>query len=962
MKYEQLISRMTLEEKCALLSGQGNFTSKAISRLGIPAMFLSDGPHGLRKQAGATDHLGLNASLRATCYPTAATMATSWDTALGEELGAMLGEEAAAQRVNVLLGPGLNMKRSPLCGRNFEYFSEDPYLAGKLAAAYIQGIQSKGVSACPKHFAANSQETLRMSSDCVVDRRTFRELYLTGFEIAVKEGHPQSIMSSYNKINGVYANEDPALLKDILRDEWGFDGMVVTDWGGSNDHVSGVKAGSTLEMPAPGAYSDLELVEAVRRGELDEADLDRRVEELLKVVLATQIPADAPETFDEAAHHAFAARAAEQCVVLLKNEGGILPLAPGKRVAVVGDFAQTPRYQGAGSSNVNPTRLDTPLDALSAAGVDVAGFAPGFLRNGGADEGQKRAAVELARGADVVLVYLGLAEVAEVEGMDRPHMRLAANQVEVLNAVAAVNPNVVVVLAGGAPVETPWLDACRGLVHGYLGGQAGATAMARILTGRANPSGKLAETWPLGYEDTPAYGRFPGGERTAEYREGPYIGYRYYQTAQVPVRFPFGFGLSYTRFEYADLKATAGEVSFTLTNTGAVAGAEVAQVYVSLPGGAVFRPSEELKGFAKVHLEPGESRTVTIPLDDKAFRYFNEKTGAFEVEGGTYEIRVGASVRDIRLTAPVEISGTGAPSPYDPAQLPSYYSGKVREVPDGEFETLLGHPIPDAKWDRSASLGRNDTVSQLCYARSAPARLAWRVISGKKRKAEAAGKPDLNILSIYNMPFRGIAKLMGPMVNMEMVDAILVVGEGLPKKGTTGAQRRLTAIRAAEVAAQRSLAELLKGVSIAGETTVRDAEVESDLIKSSVSAFIKGFQPVVKDWNQQEETALVILKVGVNGPKSFGAMMYEKILTEPRIKQEVEKPVYTPPVDLPAPPPVAQPFDGLIIDATAQPFRPALINRIFNPKGEVLYDPAKISQKVLVEQGCGEYTNSVDKA
>ncbi len=773
-----LISNLTLEEKCALLSGQGNFTTKTVERLGIPAMFLSDGPHGLRKQAGSTDHLGLNPSQPATCYPTAAAMANSWDPALGEALGAMLGEEAAAQRVNVVLGPGLNMKRSPLCGRNFEYFSEDPYLAGKMAAAYIRGIQSKGVAACPKHFAANSQENLRMSSDSVVDQRTFREIYLTGFEIAVKEGGPRVIMSSYNKINGTYANEAPALLGDILREEWGFGGMVVTDWGGSNDHVSGVKAGSTLEMPVPGAYSDLELVEAVRRGALDEAVLDQRVDELLRVVFATQIPADAPESFDVDAHHAFAARAAEESIVLLKNEGGILPLAQGARVAVVGDFAQTPRYQGAGSSNVNPTKLENHLDALNAAGVAVAGFAPGFLRGGGADEGKKQAAVELARGADVVLVYLGLAEVAEVEGMDRPHMRLAENQIEVLRAVAEVNPNVVAVLSGGAPVETPWLDACRGLVHGYLGGQAGASAMAGVLTGRVCPSGKLAETWPMRCEDTPAFRWFPGGERTAEYREGPYIGYRYYETAQVPVRFPFGYGLSYTSFDYADLHVSAGEVRFTLTNTGLVAGAEAAQVYVSLPGGAVFRPERELKGFAKVYLAPGERRTVTIPLDDKAFRYFNVKTGAFEVEGGTYKICVGASCRDIRLIGTVEVPGTGAPAPYDKSALPSYYAGTVQNVPDAEFEALLGRPIPPARWDRSAPLGRNDTVAQLCYAKSAPARLAFRFLAGRKQKAEAAGKPDLNILSQYNMPFRGIAKLMGPMVDMEMVDALLVVVNG----------------------------------------------------------------------------------------------------------------------------------------------------------------------------------------
>ena len=778
MKYADLIAGMTLEEKCSLLSGEGNFTSKTLPRLGIPGMFLADGPHGLRKQAGAADHLGLNASLPATCFPTAAAMANSWDTALGEELGRLLGEEAVAQGVNILLGPGLNMKRSPLCGRNFEYFSEDPYLAGKLAAAYIRGIQSKGISACPKHFAANNQETLRMSTDSVVDERTLREIYLTGFEIAVREGRPRSIMSSYNLINGVYANEDQKLLRDILVDEWGFDGFVVTDWGGSNDHVAGVKAGSALEMPAPGPTSDLDLVNAVRSGALDEAAVDARVDELLGVIFATRISGDAPGSFDTGSHHAFGSKVAESTIVLLKNEDNLLPLKAGARVAVIGDFARTPRYQGAGSSVVNPTRLDNALDCLKASTLDVTGFAQGFRRDGGEDAPLLEEAAALAGKADAVLLYLGLAEVTEVEGMDRPRMVLAPNQVAVLEAVRGANPNVVIILSGGAPIEMPWLDCCKALVHGYLGGQAGAGAMVKVLTGEVNPSGRLAESYPMAYADTPAYRHFPGAERTVEYREGPFIGYRYYCTANVPVRFPFGFGLSYTTFEYSALSVNERETTLTVTNTGSRAGAEVVQVYVGMENSAVFRPALELKGFAKVFLEPSESKTVSIPLDDKAFRYFNVKTGKFEVEGGIYEVKVGSSCENIRLSAKIEINGACAEGIYDITALSSYYSGKVNDVGDREFQTLLGRPIPPAKWDRSAPLGRNDTVSQLCYARSAPARLVYRIIDGKRRRAEAAGKPDLNILSIYNMPFRGIAKLMGPMVDMEMVDAILFLVNG----------------------------------------------------------------------------------------------------------------------------------------------------------------------------------------
>ena len=779
LKHQDIIRRMTLEEKCTLLSGKGNFTTKEIGRLGIPGMFLSDGPHGLRKQAGVADHLGLNASLPATCYPTAAAMANSWDVELGEALGEHLGTECVAQRVNMLLGPGLNMKRSPLCGRAFEYFSEDPVLAGEMAAAYIRGIQSKGVSACPKHFACNSQETLRMTSDSVVDERTLREIYLTGFEIAVKKGRPRAIMSAYNKINGVYANEDRRLLRDILRDEWGFNGIVVSDWGGSNDHVEGVRAGSHLEMPAPGPWGDLLLVDAVKNGALDEAVLDERVDEYLDVALTTAIPPDAPTQFDHGAHHAFARRAASESIVLLKNEGHFLPLPPAAKVAVIGDFAPSPRYQGAGSSMVNPTALDNALDCLRACPeLEVVGFQPGFLRGGGTSEEMAADAVELAGRAEAVLLFLGLPEAAEAEGMDRPRMALPENQLELFERVADANSNVAVILSGGSAVELPFADRCRAIVTGSLGGQAGAGAMADVLTGSVNPSGKLAESWPLTYSDTPACHFFPGTERTAEYREGPYIGYRYYDTAGVSVRFPFGHGLSYTTFAYSGISATPRSVTFTLTNTGPMAGAEIAQIYVGKEDAKVFRPAKELKGFCKLFLKPGEGRTVTVALDDLAFRYFNVKTGRWEIEGGCYEIYVAASSADVRMTATVEVPGTGAPDPYEGANLPSYAAGRVGHVPDAEFEALLGRPTPVARWDRAMPLERNDAVPQLRYARSRLARFAFERIEARKRKSDAEGRPDLNINSIYNMPFRGIAKLMGAAVNLEMVDAVLYLVNG----------------------------------------------------------------------------------------------------------------------------------------------------------------------------------------
>ena len=775
MTVDEYIQKLTLEEKAALLQGWSTWTTREVKRLGIPAIFLSDGPHGLRKQAGTGDHLGLNASIPSTCFPTAATMANSWDTELGEELGRALGEEAAANDVNMVLGPGLNMKRSPLCGRNFEYFSEDPYLAGKMAAAYIRGIQSGGVAACPKHFAANSQELRRMSMDSVLDERTFREIYLTAFEIAVTEGKAKAIMSSYNQINETYANEDYHLLTEILRNEWGFDGMVVTDWGGDNDHAAGVKAGSNLVMPIPGPDCAIGLVKAVQEGRVSEKTLDERLRELLKVVFATSAAvAEAPKSYDQEAHHALARRCAAGSIVLLENDG-ILPLKADAKVAVIGDFAETPRYQGAGSSMVNPTRLDNLKEVLAADGLTITAYAKGFSRvDPKPQEKLIEEAVSAAKTGDAVLLCVGLDEIAESEGMDRLSMELSKGQQALIDAVCEANRNVILVLSGGAPFVMPRKGSYRAAIHGYLSGQAGAGAMADALLGKCNPSGKLNESWPLKLEDNPSYPYFPSKERTAEYREGLYIGYRYYDTTGTPVRYPFGYGLSYTTFAYSDISATKDSVTFTLTNTGDRDGAEVAQVYVSCKNGKIFRPKKELKGFAKVFLKAGESKTVTVALDDKAFRYFNVKTDRWETETADYEISVAANVSDVKLTATVHVEGQNAPVPYE--SLPSYESGRIEKVSDGEFEKLLGHPIPDGHW--SGELTKNDAICQLYYAKSAPARLVYRILTGLKNRAEAKGKPNLNILFIYNMPFRGIGKMTGGMVSEKMVDDIVFLVNG----------------------------------------------------------------------------------------------------------------------------------------------------------------------------------------
>ena len=750
---ELLLKKLTLEEKCALLSGAETFKTRGMPEHGIPQIWLSDGPHGLRKQAGESDHLGLNPSVPATCFPTASAIANSWDTALGEEIGAALGEEAAAQEVSVVLGPGLNMKRNPLCGRSFEYFSEDPYLAGKLAAGYIRGIQSKGVAACPKHFAVNSQETRRMASDSIVDERTLREIYLTG----------------------TYANENKHLLMEILRGEWGFDGAVITDWGGSNDHALGVKNGSTLEMPAPGGDSVRELLAAVESGKISESDIDARLSELLPLVFDTKAALDAaPREFDAAAHHALARRAAEESLVLLKNEGALLPLAAGTKVAVIGDFAKNPRYQGAGSSMVNSTQVDVLLDKLIDSELNVIGYQQGFDRHGKPDAALQKSACELATQADTVILCMGLDEIAESEGLDRSNLRLAQNQLDLLQAVAAVNPKIVVVLYSGSVVETPWLDNCQALLYAALGGQAGAGAVADALTGKVNPCGKLAETWPLAYADVPSAADFATRRKTVEYREGLYIGYRYFTTAEKAVRFPFGYGMSYTTFAYSDMAADEQGVSLTVTNTGSVAGTEIVQLYTAKKNSELFRPAKELKGFARVTLAPGEKQRITIMLDDKAFRFWNVKANRWEIEGGEYELLVGASVEDIRLCEKISVHGTATVHPYEDRNLDCYYKGNVLHVSDADFEKLLGHPIPNGK----TKIDRNLTLGELNHARSPLGWLVWLVLTILLDASYKRGKPDLNILFQYNMPLRALAKMTNGAISMGMVDGIVMELQG----------------------------------------------------------------------------------------------------------------------------------------------------------------------------------------
>lgn len=785
LKYGKIICKMTLEEKALMMSGKNTWETVDFEQYGIPSMAMSDGPHGLRRQAGAGDHLGLNASLPATCFPTAATIANSWNEKLGEEIGVALAEEAVTMDVNVILGPGLNIKRSPLCGRNFEYFSEDPYHAGKMAAAYVKGIQSKGISACPKHFAANSQELRRMASDSVVDERTFREIYTTGFEIAIKEGRSQSIMSSYNEINGVYANENRHLLQEILVDEWGFDGYVVSDWGGSNDHASGVKNGSHLEMPGTGKSGMSDIVKAVRAGNLKEEILDRRLDELLHVIFSThQATADRKGThFDIEAHHALARKAAEDSVVLLKNENSILPLKQGTRVAVIGDFAKTPRYQGAGSSLVNPTRQpESVLDVFKDYELVKTAYEQGYIRNRKSNEALVKRAIEAAKGAETVLVFAGLDEISESEGLDRTHMNMPQAQNELIEALTEVNDRVIVVLSAGSSVEMPWFEDVKGIVHGYLGGQAGASAMMNVLTGKHCPSGKLNETYPYHYEDTPAYNYYPSRERSSEYREGLYVGYRYYTTVGKNVRFPFGYGLSYTTFAYSNFIIDKDKVTFTLKNTGSCDGTEIAQLYVGKQSETIFRPVRELKGFIRIFLKAGEEKEVSIAFDDKTFRFFDTRTNTWEIETGNYRIMIGTNAENMVLDGVLEVAGTVMGGSYSKAALPEYFSGKIEKIGDSEYRLLYGREIPDGSW--SGEIRMNDAVCQLYYGKGILGKIFYGVLRILLRISEWQGKPNLNVLFNYNMPIRGYAKMTGGFVTMEMAEALTEMANGHRIKGT----------------------------------------------------------------------------------------------------------------------------------------------------------------------------------
>jgi len=673
MDIKKMISEMTLEEKCSLLSGSDFWHTQPVERLGVKACMVSDGPHGLRKQDQTGDHLGINDSIKAVCYPTACATAASFDRDLVRALGEGIGDACQHEELSVVLGPAVNIKRSPLCGRNFEYFSEDPYLAAELAVSHISGVQSRNVGTSIKHFAANSQEHRRMSSDARVDERTLREIYFPAFEQAVKRAQPWTVMCSYNKINGTYASENPWLLTKVLRDEWGFKGYVVSDWGAVSDRVAGVAAGLDLEMPSSGGVNDKRVVEAVRAGRLDEKLVDQAVERIL-TINERYLSNAAPSTpWDKDAQHEQARQMAAECMVLLKNEDNVLPLREGESLAVIGKFAVQPRFQGGGSSHINSHKITSLMDALE--GVPGVTYAQGYdIKNEQPDEALIAEAVAAAKNADKAVIVAGLPDSFESEGYDRKHMRMPNCQVELIRRVAEVNPNTIVVLYNGSPVEMPWLGCVKAVIEGYLGGQAVGGATCDVLYGKVNPCGRLPESFPIKLEDNPSFLSYGGEGNVAVYTEGVFVGYRYYDKKKMDVLFPFGYGLSYTSFEYSNLTVSAEQIKDTdtltvtvdVTNTGSLAGKEVVQLYVGDKESEVFRPVRELKGFEKVALAPGETKTVTFTLEKRAFAYWNTTIHDWYVESGDFTIEIGRSSRDIVLVKDVYVEGT--------TQLPRAYT------------------------------------------------------------------------------------------------------------------------------------------------------------------------------------------------------------------------------------------------------------------------------------------------
>ena len=803
-----LVAQMTLAEKAQLCSGRNFWFLESVERLGVQSVMVTDGPHGLRKQATSADHLGLGKSVEATCFPPACALASSWDIDLLQEVGIALGQKAAQEEVALLLGPGLNIKRHPLCGRNFEYFSEDPMLSGELAGALARGVQSQGVGACLKHFAVNNQEQGRMVTDVIVDERTLREIYLRGFERAVKNSDPWAVMSAYNRVNGEYCSDSDFLLNQVLREDWGFSGLVVTDWGATNDRVTGLAGGLDLEMPGSGGINDALIVQAIEDGQLQETLLDYAATRITSLALhgaglrqnnAASGSALAKADLN-AEHHRLARRAAAESIVLLKNES-LLPLSPrGASVVVIGEFAVKPRYQGAGSSQVNPAQLDTAFDAISEALGGSCAYAQGYDRRAGShlqdaplNEELLKEAEAAAAMVDQVVLMIGLPDHYESEGFDRAHLDLPQQHNELVHRVCAANPNTVVVLSNGAPVLMPWIEEVGALVECYLGGQAGGAALADVLFGHVNPCGKLAETFPLAQHHIAADANFPGSPRQVQYREGLYVGYRYFDSAQADVLFPFGFGLSYTTFEYKGLRVAQAQVKpeenvqvfVTVTNTGSRAGKEIVQLYSSDRNALVHRPEHELRAFSKIHLEPGESQTVSFEVPAVEFAYYSSSQGSWRLEAGIVQLRLAAASRDVRLAIEVELLGE-IETARDPELVAACYEqpGFPFEADNISFAALLGRSLPAPEPARPFHM--NSTLGEVQHS------LVGRKLVAAARKSFGGGKKDGREMSesaermveamVSQMPLRGLLLFGGGKLSRARLNTLIALMNRSPIK------------------------------------------------------------------------------------------------------------------------------------------------------------------------------------
>ena len=816
MKHPEIIEKMSLKQKADFASGYDYWHLESAQDLGLPKIMITDGPHGLRKQNPNGNSVGLGNSYPSTCMPPAATSACSWDENLLREEGEALAEECLQEKVSVILGPGTNIKRSPVCGRNFEYFSEDPLLAGKMSAGLINGCQSKGIGTSLKHFACNSQEAFRMIINEVIDERTMREIYFPAFEIAVKEAQPWTIMNSYNRINGVYASQNDWLQNKVARDEWGFEGLFVTDWGASVDRVPGLKAGTDLEMPSSGTLNAERIVAAVENGELDEAVLDERIDMVVDLILKSKPALEKDFKFDIEEHHAVARKVAEGSMVLLKNEDNVLPLKEGQKIAVIGEMAKAPRYQGSGSSVINPTKLDNAYDSLIEAGVNVT-YAQGYYKAPPTKKDKSRKsdteliseAAVAAKAADVAVVFIGLTEALEAEGYDRADIEIPAEHNTLVKEVVKANPNTVVVLAGGAVVHIPWIDNVKAVLNSGLGGQAGGSAVANILTGKVNPSGKTAETYPLSFEENPVYGNYPGQPVVSEHKESLYVGYRYYDTAKKDVLFPFGYGLSYTTFEYSDIKLSASEikdtdtveVSFKIKNTGSVDGAEIAQVYVADKDSTIFRPEKELRAFTKVFLKAGEEKEVSLTLGKRAFAYYNVNIGDWHVETGEFDILVGASSRDIKLSAGIHVASTvDAEIPNYKETAPAYYTADISEMTGEQWAAVYGQELPSAERDTTKKITIYNCLDDASHTKwgGKIGRLIKKVISnfGSAENGDAA---MLQAMAVQ-IPIRNFISMSMGVFSPKMAEGLLQIlnddestikGVGKILGGLGGALKRL---------------------------------------------------------------------------------------------------------------------------------------------------------------------------